>query len=134
MQYILSKMIERQIWRKVSSRDFWPTCRRNWNEGDFITNLRVDRGTFLLIVERLTPSIHREMTRMRQSIDVDEGVATVLWRYGSGDSARTIASMFAVGEHASRMRSKLLVPNLTAYRLLNQYLSTSVWNPLIGLI
>ena len=118
MQYILSKMIERQIWRKVSSRDFWPTCRRNWNEGDFITNLRVDKGTFLLIVERLTPSIHREMTRMRQSIDVDEGVATALWRYGSGDSARTIASMFAVGEHARRMRSKLLVPSLTAYRLL----------------
>ena len=63
---------------------------RNGNEGDFITNLRVDRGTFLLIVERLTPYIHREKTRMRQSIDVDERVATELWRYGSGDSARTI--------------------------------------------
>ena len=49
MQDILSKTIERQIWRKVRSRDFWPTCRRNWNDGDFITNLRVDRDAFLLI-------------------------------------------------------------------------------------
>ena len=29
------------------------------------------------------------MTRMRQSIDVDERVAMALWRYRSGDSART---------------------------------------------
>ena len=49
MQDILSKTIERQIWRKVRSRDFWPTCRRNWNDGDFIINLRVDRDAFLLI-------------------------------------------------------------------------------------
>ena len=55
MQDILSKTIERQIWRKVRSRDYWPTYRRNWNDGDFITNLQVDRGTFPLIVERLTP-------------------------------------------------------------------------------
>ena len=55
MQDILSKSIEWQIWRKVRSSDFWPMCHRNWNDGDFITNLRVDRGTFVLIVERLTP-------------------------------------------------------------------------------
>ena len=60
MQDILSKTIERQIWPKVRLRDVWPPCRRNWN--DFITNLRVDRGTFLLIVERLSPYIHRETT------------------------------------------------------------------------
>ena len=54
MQDILSKTIERQIWRIVRSRDFWPTCRRNWNDGDFITNLRVDRGTFLLILNART--------------------------------------------------------------------------------
>ena len=82
MQDILSKTIDRQIWRKVRSKDFWPTCRGNWNDGDFITNSRVDRSTFLLIVERLAP----------------------------------------------------LVPNLPAYRLLNQYLSASVWNPFNGLI
>ena len=90
MQDILSKTIERQIWRKVRSRGFRPACRRNWNDGDFITNLRVDRGTVLLIVERLTPYIHREKTRMRQSIDADERVAMTLWRYGSGHSGRTI--------------------------------------------
>jgi len=65
MKDILSKTIERQIWRKVRTRDFWPTCRRNWNGSDFIINLRVDRSTFPRIVGRLTPYIHRETTRMR---------------------------------------------------------------------
>ena len=90
MQDILSKTIERQIWRKVHSRD--------WDDSDFITNLRVDRSTFLLIVDTLALYIHRETTRMRQSIDVDERVAMALWRYGSEGSARTIAWMFGVGE------------------------------------
>ena len=49
MQDILSKTIERQIWRKVRSRDFWAACRRNWHDGDFIANLRIDRGAFLLV-------------------------------------------------------------------------------------
>ena len=80
MQDILSKTIERQIWRKVHSRDFWHTCRRNWDDGVFITHLRVEGGTFLLIVDRLTPYIHRETTRMRHSIDVDERVVMALWR------------------------------------------------------
>ena len=39
MQNILSKMVERQIWHRVCSRDFWPMCCRNWNDGNFITNL-----------------------------------------------------------------------------------------------
>ena len=49
IQDILSKTIERQIWRKVRSREFWPACCKNWNDGDFITNLPVDMGAFLLI-------------------------------------------------------------------------------------
>ena len=39
MQDILSKMIQRQIWHKVNSKDFGAMCCRNWNDIDLITNL-----------------------------------------------------------------------------------------------
>ena len=98
LQEMLSKQLNRVVWKKIRSRDFWPTCRENWVAEDYIANLRVDMGTFLFIVERLTPYIKRKSTRMRPCIDVDERVAMALWRYASGDSVRTIAWMFGVGE------------------------------------
>ena len=64
-------MLNTSLREPIRMQDFIQLC-------DSITNLRVDRGTFLLIVEKLTPYIHRETTRMRQSIDVDERVAMAL--------------------------------------------------------
>ena len=49
---------------------------------------------------------------MRQSIDADERVAMALWRYGSGDSARTIAWMFGVGESTYSEVHRLYVGSL----------------------
>ena len=91
LQEMLSKQLNRVVWKKIRSRDFWPTCRENWVAEDYIANLRVDMGTFLFIVERLTPYIKRKSTRMRPCIiDVDERVAMALWRYASGDSVRPL--------------------------------------------
>ena len=78
MQDILSKTIERQIWRTVRLSFGQRAIEAGITAGDFITNLRVDRRTFLLVVEKLTRYIHRGTTRMRRSIDVDERVAMAL--------------------------------------------------------
>ena len=95
---LLSRHVNRTIWEKVRSKVFWATCRKNWTNKDYIANLRVDKETFLLIVQRLTPYIQRKTTVMRPSIAVDERVAIALWRFSSGDSSRTISWMFGVGE------------------------------------
>lgn len=98
LQELLCKTVNRIVWQKVRSREFWATCREHWTNEAYITNLRLDKETFLLIVERLAPYIQRQTTVMRPSIAVDERVAIALWRYGSADSCRTISWMFGVGE------------------------------------
>jgi len=46
MQHILSKTIEQQIWCKVRLKDFWPSCRKNWNDGNFITFSCIIKSAF----------------------------------------------------------------------------------------
>ena len=64
-QELLLKMLNRIVWQKVLTREFWPTCHENCGSKDCIANLCLDKKTFLLIVERLAPYIHWETTRMR---------------------------------------------------------------------
>ena len=78
MQDILSKTIEQQIWRKVCWRNFWPTCHRNWYDSDFITNLRVDRGAFLLIFCWKTDPLEWEEEWGSPLMSMKE----LLWCYG----------------------------------------------------
>ena len=75
----------------VRSREFWPTCRENWENKDYFMNLRVDKETFLLITEKLAPYIHQELIRPRQSIPDNERVAMALWRYETRDSSQKIS-------------------------------------------
>lgn len=98
LQELLCKSVNRIVWQKVHSREFWATCCEHWTNEDYITNLRLDKETFLLIVERLTPYIQQQTTVMRPLIAVDERVAMALWRYSSADSCRTISWMFGVGQ------------------------------------
>ena len=98
VQEMLSKQLNRVLWTKIRLREFWRTCKLHWVDQDYINNIRVDKGTFVFMEERLTPYLQRRSTRMRQCINVDERVAMAFWRYASGDSVRTIAWMFGVGE------------------------------------
>ena len=95
---LFTRVINRGIWCKVRSRKFWRTCRANWDNGDYLNNVRVDLKTFWYLVEKLRPSLERQKTNMRQEpMEVDEIIAIVLWCLGSGDSSGTIAWMFGVG-------------------------------------
>jgi len=86
----LSRELNRALGKKVRSREFWPTCRENWENKDYFVNLRVDKEMFLLITEKLAPYIHRKSTRLRPSTPDNERVAMALWRYGTGDSSNNL--------------------------------------------
>ena len=51
--------INRGIWCKVRSREFWRTCRANWDKGDYLNNVRVGSKTFWYLVDKLRPFLER---------------------------------------------------------------------------
>ena len=78
LEEMLARNVNRKVWMKIRSRGFWSTCRRNWTDADYVANIRVDKATFLFLVERLAPYLLRENTRLRNCIEVDERVAIAL--------------------------------------------------------
>ena len=63
---LFTRKINRGIWWKVRSREFWRTCRANWDNGNYLNNARVDSKTFWYLVEKLWPFLERQKTNMRQ--------------------------------------------------------------------
>ena len=84
---LFTREINRGIRCKVRSREFCRTCRANWDNGDYLNSARVDSKTFWYLVDKLRPFLERQKTNMRpEPLEVDEIIAIVLWRLGSGDS------------------------------------------------
>ena len=84
---LFTKEINRGIWCKARSRKFWRTCRTNWENNDYLNNVRVDSKTFWYLVDKLRPFLERQKTNVRpEPLEVDEIIAIVLWRLGDGDS------------------------------------------------
>ena len=70
---LFTKKINRRIWCKVRSREFWRTCRANWDNDDYLNNVRVDSITFWYLVDKLRPFLERQKTNMRpEPLEVDE--------------------------------------------------------------
>ena len=57
MHELLSRKVNRVVWQKVRCREFWKTCRKNWEDEDYVANLRLDKETFLFVVESLASYI-----------------------------------------------------------------------------
>ena len=84
---LFTKEINRGIWCKVRSREFWRTCGANWDNGDYLNNVRVDSKIFWYLVDKLRPFLEKQKTNMRPDpLEVDEIIAIVLWRLENGDS------------------------------------------------
>ena len=47
LQKLLCKSVNRMVWQKVRSRELWATYRVYWTNKEYITNLRLDKQTFL---------------------------------------------------------------------------------------
>ena len=57
-----------------------------WDNDDYLNNVRVDSKTFWYLVDKLRPFLERQKTSMRlEPLEVDEIIAIVLRRLGSGD-------------------------------------------------
>ena len=97
-QEFFSQSVVRTVWQKHQAKVFWNFCHETSTTREYIMNLRLDKETYMVLVDRLKLYIERERTGMRPSILVHKRVAMALRRYGSGGSGRTISWLFGVGE------------------------------------
>ena len=61
---LFMREINRGFWCKVRSREFWRTCRANWDNVDYLNNIRVDSKTFWYLVEKHRPFLERQKTNI----------------------------------------------------------------------
>ena len=64
--------INRTIWTKSRSQGFWNENILNcWTNDDWLSNLRMDKETFLYICEQLGENIKKEDTNFRKAVPVE---------------------------------------------------------------
>ena len=56
LQEMLARNVNRKVWMKIRSREFWSTCQRNWTLMPTMQQtIRVDKATYLFLVKRIAP-------------------------------------------------------------------------------
>ena len=104
----------RSIWA-YPRQEFWfsrmqadETFNRFWRN-DF----RMSRETFLLLVALVRPRLEKRDTQLRRAIPIEKRVAIALWRLATGNSFRTVAKTFAVGDSTAVQITKEFCLELT---------------------
>ena len=55
------------------------------------------RSTFVKLCSILDPHLHKQVTRFRMPVDVDQQIAVTLWRLATNIEYRTISELFGLG-------------------------------------
>jgi hypothetical protein len=89
--------IERNIWSQERMLGFVDRLLLgSWTEKKFKKRTRVTYTTFRFLCERLGPYLKKEDTRFRITVPVQERIAMLLHRVGSGDKLQTIGDLYGV--------------------------------------
>ena len=88
--------VDRSVWSHERSSTWWDRIvSQSFNEGDWLENFRMSRGTFLYLCAELK-SLEKRDTVMRRAIPLEQRVAIALWRLATNGDYRTIAHLFGV--------------------------------------
>jgi hypothetical protein len=89
--------IERNIWNQEKMLGFVDQLLLgSWTKKKFKKRTRVTYTTFRFLCERLSPYLKKEDTRFRITVPVQERIAMLLHRLGSGDGLQTISDLYGV--------------------------------------
>ncbi|KAG1686942.1 Protein ANTAGONIST OF LIKE HETEROCHROMATIN PROTEIN 1 [Nymphon striatum] len=87
----------KSCWVKPKSNVWWQDVVPNYTDEDFQKNFRMQRSTFIGLVEELRPHIEKKKTRFRAPVSVEKRVAVALWRLATNCEFRTLGSLFGIG-------------------------------------
>ena len=77
------------------------------------SDFRMSLQTFIALVELVRPRLERRDTQFRRAIPIAKRVAISLWRLATGNSFRTVAKTFAVGNSTAVQITKEFCIELT---------------------
>lgn len=88
----------RRLWMKDRSNAWWESMNRpETSDIEFRQAFRMNRRTFNIICDELSPVISKEDTMLRRAIPVSKRVAICLWRLATGEPLRVVSQTFGVG-------------------------------------
>ena len=64
----------------------------------FKENFRIERSTFLELVQQIGPHLQKNDTALRVAIPVEQRIALSLYSLGSSTELRTIGHLFGIGK------------------------------------
>lgn len=91
----------RTVWVRQRTTAVWDEMWLTLEADRWREHFRVNRDTFLFLVNRLTPTLQRNNTRLRQAVSVEKRIAIALWRMATNVEFRTISSLFGVGRSSA---------------------------------
>ena len=91
-------IVERRIWSKEKSTDWWNRTVVEFNDEEWRENFRMSRTLFNYLCSELREQIERQDTRLRCAIPVDRRVAITLWRLATNADYRSTGHIFGVAK------------------------------------
>ena len=88
----------RQVWSFQKNEKWWEEIVPAMTPKQFKENFRVERSTFLILVEQMGPHLRKINTNFRCSISIEKKICCALYTLGSSSEFRTVGNLFGIGK------------------------------------
>lgn len=87
----------RLVWCNPKNNKWWKKIVPEMTNEQFKKNFRVEKTTFIKLVNILRPHIEKNNTHLRCAVEIHKRIACALYSLGSSSELRTIAHLFGIG-------------------------------------
>ena len=113
---------QRGIWAKQRAQNFWfDVICIHWKEDDWISNLRMNKESFNVLLNELAPYITKKDTNFRKAIPADIRLAVCLYFLSHSSDYTTVSNLFGIGR-ATAYQIIMQVCRVIVDKLLKSYI------------
>ncbi|KAL0152737.1 hypothetical protein M9458_052460 [Cirrhinus mrigala] len=93
---IVSSTIQRNVWVRERSQEWWEHIVAGFTEEQWVQNFRMSKRTFDMLCQRLSTFLSYDDTTFRRAIPLQMRVGVALWWLATGVGYRTLAYLFGI--------------------------------------